>query len=318
MRDPNSIIRSVIGWCAVVLGVSISCFWAFWGINELFHEGWWATSFLGNLGFVIYLTPAVIPMVLALAALRWPRVGGTLTVLSGVALLIWWRGYAFHRELSLNSIFEIVTIGSIVVMGMGIGYFIGRPQPARLAYGLVVGLPLSIIVIFGAEPVWRVSHRPNDGFLGERLVEGNGVKLVWAPTGPGWPDRPVVKYAVAQEIVSHLVEDGSSCADVPQNIWRLPTIDEAVHSLTRGGKNAGGEWNPVQQRATYHVRPDKESPLWNVHSMVIYWWTSSPVPEKDAVYGISYNGYVFDRGQFKPMGFRAVKEPKPPTKEPEK
>ena len=61
-----------------------------------------------------------------------------------------------------------------------------------------------------------------------------------------------------------LTEGGRELADVPQNIWRLPSVEEAVRSMSRHGINSGGVWEA--QRATYRVRPDKESPLWNVHS----------------------------------------------------
>lgn len=306
-----------IGWCVVTLSVAMSCVLAHWGVNELFHEGWWASSFAGNLWFCIpFLTPAIIPAALAVVAVRWPAVGGTMMILAGVAILLWWTIYEGHREVSPRAFLDLVRLGGMVVVLTGVGYLVGRPRPAWLASALLIGLPLGVVVVFGAEPVWRVSHRPNDGFLGERVVQGNGVALVWAPAGPGWPARSGVKYAEAERIVSHLVADGSSCAEVPQNIWRLPTVDEAVRSLTRAGKNAGGQWDPVHRRATYRVRPDKEPPLWNVHSQVIYWWTSSETPDRDAVYGICYNGFVSDRGQYKPMGFRAVKEPAPPMKPP--
>ena len=37
--------------------------------------------------------------------------------------------------------------------------------------------------------------------------------------------------------------------------------------------------------------PEKDSPLWKVHSKVIYWWTSTEVNREQAYY-ITYNGYV--------------------------
>ena len=33
--------RQVIGWIAVAISTIITCFWAFWGIIENFHEGWY-------------------------------------------------------------------------------------------------------------------------------------------------------------------------------------------------------------------------------------------------------------------------------------
>jgi len=39
--------------------------------------------------------------------------------------------------------------------------------------------------------------------------------------------------------------------------------------------NAGGEWDEASHQATYRAWPDKESPLWNPHSQIIYWWTAT-------------------------------------------
>jgi hypothetical protein len=60
---------------------------------------------------------------------------------------------------------------------------------------------------------------------------------------------------------------------------------------------------------TYHVRPDKESPLWNAHSQVIYWWTATEADDESA-YIIVYDGKVWlRRKRFAPasLGYRCVK-----------
>jgi len=53
--------------------------------------------------------------------------------------------------------------------------------------------------------------------------------------------------------------------------------------------------------------PDKESPLWHVHSPVVYWWTSSHAPD-DKSYVIAFNGRVKESGwPMDSLAFRAVK-----------
>ena len=49
--------RQIVGWIAVGLSTAITCVWAFWGIIENFHEGWYYESWLSNVGlmFVQYL-----------------------------------------------------------------------------------------------------------------------------------------------------------------------------------------------------------------------------------------------------------------------
>ena len=183
-------------------------------------------------------------------------------------------------------------------------------QPRRLAGSLVVGLPLLTLIISGIGPIRRVSQRIDDGNLQARQVLGIGVNLIWAPDGPGWP-RVGTNWQEAKRVCQYLSEDGLTLTPVPQNIWRLPTADEAVRSMARHGENSGGVWNAEKGQATYEITPDKESPLWNIHSQVIYWWTATDVDDKRA-YIIVYDGKVWPRSkQFGPdyLGFRCVKLP---------
>ena len=73
-----------------------------------------------------------------------------------------------------------------------------------------------------------------------------------------------VDWYEAMDLASRLSMDGTQLMNQPVNNWRLPTVDEAVRSLTRGGENAGGEWDPESKRPSYKIQPDKESPLWRV------------------------------------------------------
>jgi hypothetical protein len=177
-----------------------------------------------------------------------------------------------------------------------------------LAVSLAVGLPLLTLILFGIEPVLRVSQRVDDGNLQARSILGNGVNLTWAPGGPGWP-RAGSDWFEAQQACQHLREDGLTLAPSPLHIWRLPTVEESVRSMARHGQNSGGVWDAESTKATYETTPDKESPLWNVHSQVIYWWTATEVDEKHA-YIIVYDGKAWPRGkEFGPayLGFRCVR-----------
>ena len=97
-----------------------------------------------------------------------------------------------------------------------------------------------------------------------------------------------------------------------QNIWRLPTADEAVRSMMLHGQNAGGVWDALKRKAVYERTPDKESPLWDVHSKVIYYWTlDTPADDERKAYIIVYHGGVYTKmktDEQSYLGFRAVKE----------
>jgi len=293
--------RQVVGWIAVVLSTVITCFWAFWGIIENFHEGWYYASWLSNVGLMLvqYLSPLLAFLGVTLISIAWPRIGGGLHVV--LVLLAAWFFQAFAEP--------VILVLLVPLIGLGALYWFGRPQPRRIALFLAAGLPLLTLVVSGLAPALRVSQRLDDGFLGARSVQGNGVDLVWAPEGPGWP-LAGMNWQAAQQACQYLDQDGLALASAPQEIWRLPTVDEAVRSMARHGQNSGGLWDAAAARATYQTTPDKESPLWNVHSQVIYWWTATEV-DAEYAYIIVYDGQVWPRAKsFGPgyLGFRCVKQ----------
>ena len=294
--------RKVVGWIAVGISIVITGFWAFWGIIENFHEGWYNESWLSNLGLMLvqYLSPMLIFMGITLISIYWPGFGSGLHIV--LALLAVW----FFQVFSNAATFLIIT----PLIGLGLLYWFGRPQPRKIALSLVIGLPMLTLTIFGIEPALRVSQRLDDGNIQARLVQGNGVNLIWAPDGPGWP-RTGANWDEAQQVCQSLDEDGLVPASAPKHFWRLPTVDEAVRSMVRHGQNSGGMWDAELAKATYNTTPDKESPLWNVHSQVIYWWTATEIDEERA-YIIVYDGKVWPRTkEFGPayLGFRCVKQP---------
>lgn len=294
--------RQISGWLAVLISAAVTSLWAFWGIIENFHEGWYFESLWANLGLMVvqYLSPMLLFLLVTLAAIRWPRLGAGLYVL--LALLAIWFFGGFSNAALLLMILPFVGLGAL--------FWVGRPQPRKWAVLLVIGLPLATLILAGAVPAVRVSQRLDDGFLGARRVQANGVDLLWAPEGPGWPVAGM-DWHVARQTCQHLDAEGLALDTAPQDHWRLPTVAEAVRSMARHGVNSQGTWEPSDATASYETTPDKESPLWNVHSQVIYWWTATEAEEEQA-YIIVYDGEVWPRSKdFGPayLGFRCVREP---------
>ena len=282
---PDRKFANLFGWIAVGISTVISSIWAFWGIIENFHEGWYFESLWMNLAmmFVQYLSPMLIFIAVTLVSLKWPRLGGSLHVIIALAAIY------FFQAFSNAATFLII----IPLVGLGIMYWFGRPEPKKLAISLAIGLPLLTLIVSGIAPMNRVSQRINDGNLQAVKVSGKGVTLTWAPDGPGWP-REGGDWYRAKQTCEYLSEDGSTLKDSPQYIWRLPTVDEAVRSMALHGKNSGGSWNAENAEVSYEITPDKESPLWNVHSQVIYWWTATDV-DQDKAYIIVFDGKVWPR-----------------------
>jgi len=294
--------RQIAGWLALGISTLITCIWAFWGIVENFHEGWYFESLLSNLGlmFVQYLSPMLIFMGVTVVSIFWHRFGGGLHI--AFALLAIW----FFQAFSNAALFLII----LPFIGLGLLYWIGRLEPRKLAVSVAVTFPLLTLVVAGIGPAIRVSQRLDDGNLQAHSVQGNGLELTWAPDGPGWP-REGTNWHEAQKACEYLSEDGLTIAPTSQHFWRLPSVDEAVRSMARHGQNSGGIWDAETSVATYAITPDKESPLWNVHSQIIYWWTATEV-DAERAYMIVYDGKVWPRSKdFGPayLGFRCVKLP---------
>lgn len=296
--------KNVIGWLAVVLSTCLASVWAFWGSIENFHEGWFYESLWRNLALALlqYWIWSITFSLLGALSLRWPRIGSGIFV--AAAILV--------PSIGIRTSAAILMFAGPLAL-MGALWWFGRPQPKKWAYRVVVGVPLLVLIGFSVEPAIRVAGRFDDGNYGARIIEGNGVRLLWAPEGPGWPmGGPNVKmgnWSEAKAICSRLNMDGTALVDTPVNIWRLPTAEEAARSLVRHGTNAGGTWDSVTRQPRYERMPDKESPLWNVHSPVIYWWTSTERDDSVA-YRVVYNGYLNPlpkkiRAGY--LGFRAVR-----------
>lgn len=272
----------VAGWTAVLLSTALSSVWAFWGAIENFHEGWYFRQWWRNLALaaVQYLPWMFVPMVAALLALwrPWMGVASHLALAAGAVALFGWRWSVGTTWIATP------------LLGLAVLYGYGRPVPLRWARRVVVLVPLLTAIVSGSYPGWRAISRPAVVDLSMRPIAGNGVELVWAPAGPGWLDRGL-SWFDARDRCARLSADGATLRDTPQHLWRLPTVDEAVRTMQWRGRDAGGAWDPIARRATYTVMPDKEAPLWDPYSPVIYWWTADEV-DNDRAYRVVYNGVV--------------------------
>jgi hypothetical protein len=297
---------NLLGWIGVVLVTLASSFWAWWGINEAFHEGWCKPYlWMRLLQVAAYLGPALVLCGLTIVGIRWPRIGGTLFVFVGLLI----ASLIIYDRAEFGPV--ITTLLTAVPALVGVLFLFGRPQPKPLAYAVSLGFPVLITIGFGVEPVYRISTRFDDGDRTTRLIEGNGVTLLWAPAGPGWARDGLASWEEANKLARHLTEDGANIADEPQDIWRLPTRDEVVRSLTRGDRNAGGTWDTATEWPSYDRRPDKESPLWDSYAPLIYLWTSDEA-DADHAWIVVYHGGVFAKPKrvgSPSFGFRAVRKP---------
>lgn len=292
--------KFIFGWIAVSISAIFSNLWSYWGIIENFHEGWYHVNIWDNIQMMFgqYLLVPLAFILLGFISVNWNRFGAMLHIALAV--------FAFTQFGNMNAGILFIAIPLILLASL---YWFGNITKKLIAYIPLLFLPLLMIITIGSVQFYKVSHRYNDHNLESRIIKGNRVELIWAPEGPGWADNGTT-WDEANKICSLLSEDGKSISKDVKNIWRLPTVEEAVASQVYHGENAGGIWNSQKKEATYSHQPDKESPLWNPNVKTIYWWTATEVNDKQA-YIIIYNGAVHPRNKNIKAGylnFRAVKK----------
>jgi len=343
----NRLARELPGWIATVLLALATTLWTFWGVAEMYYEGWWG-AWTNRLP---YLLPPAVCVTFTVVALTWPRVGGSIILLAGGAFTAWrWVRQAQLGLFSLRWALSWFPVSGILVV-IGILFLLdGRYRRRRYVVALVPPLLVAAGVTACFAPL--LLSRYDDGDRSARQIEGQGVILVWAPAGPGWNWQPLKD---AQRYVSwddlalygappvgihpqrkpdegehateidmqttglcrYLSRDGATLLPQPQNIWRMPTTDEVVRSLVRRGESADCTWDGVSAQAECERQPNKDTPLWAPDEAPIYYWTGDEYDRDGAWYvpytgGRRYGGAIDhqhkDWGNAR-HGFRCVKEP---------
>lgn len=295
------------GYAVVVVGTGLACFWGYWGILENFHEGWYYESAWLNVRLLLaqYLwTMLVFQLITAVAVIR--PVAGALSF-GVLALLSMWR---FRGASPL--VVGVSIVAPLIILSIAAG--VARYRRPRRLVAAICGVPALLVLVVGSGPAWRVAHRHDDGNRGVRAIVVHSAVLEWAPRGPGWPSDGV-SWEEAVHRSRHLRADGLALSDSVLDIWRLPTIEEAVASMHRQGFPAGGSWDAAAGRARFARTPDKESPLWDPHSKVIYWWTAT-VPRPGYALRMAYDGRTLEVSKdtrWGYLGFRAVRRLEAPT-----
>lgn len=325
----------------------------------MYHEGWWGPFYIR----LIYLIPGTAFLMLTLAAIKWPRIGGWLIIIFGGLFTLSFLDISFvNGKLEIGrDLAGFMVSGPLILLG-ALLLIEARNQQRRIAsvwmpdtkwwrrnfwYLFAAIPPLLVFIGMSIHYLPRVLTRIDDGERGARLIEGNDSTLVWAPEGPGWnwkqdfggypswnrialyglppvgmEDKPGYSvgtgvFASAEDMAQYnlclyLSEDGLTLATEPQNIWRMPTIDEYASAFARHGENAGCIWQGEgHNKMTCDILPDKETPLWAPELEPIYYWAAEEYSKFDGYY-VSYNGWVekaYKSGGNPRHSYRCVRDP---------
>ncbi|MDR3689238.1 MAG: hypothetical protein P4L46_07665 [Fimbriimonas sp.] len=292
--------KAVLGIFGVIVATTIAGFWSVWGTIENFHEGWYTHSLWSNLllAAVQYVGWPLGFAFLSCIAIWRPAIGSALFALIGVGL----NAFLFGFRNGPGIVLILVPCLMLAVL-----FGVGRTPKPRVAAEILLGVPMVIMVVIGTPLLWKVSHRLTAISSGALTWKAPSETMVWAPPGPGWTTSGS-SFAEAESICDRLAADGKSIVAKPTYLWRLPTAEEAIHALNRGGVPAGCRLGRTPGFQPCFNEPDKEAPLWNPYCPIIYWWTASH-DQSGKVLRVAYNGYVLpvDPCANGYTGFRAVR-----------
>lgn len=161
------------------------------------YFGGWASHFTkaggveGSFWF-IYLVFGVAAMLFSPAAIRWPTIGGAILVAVGLAFAVWWLLPGFPNGFySLATVIERLFLSTRFGL-VGFLFILDRQFNSRqvdmekpwvlrhLRMILAVGVPTLTALIMFAVNHPTVLTRVDNGDRSARLIEGNGVSLIWA------------------------------------------------------------------------------------------------------------------------------------------
>ena len=188
------------GYIATGMLALSTTLWTFWSVGEMFYEGWWG-KWTNRLP---YLVPAFICWLLTFIALSWPRLGGWIIILIGGGFTIWrWMRQYQLGLLTLRWALSFFPISGLLIL-VGVLFFleahyrrkrrmIDREPPKKwvsrnLLFIIAYTPPLLTAIVVTALFAPLVLSRYDDGDRDARLIRGNGVSLIWAPSGPGWSE----------------------------------------------------------------------------------------------------------------------------------
>ena len=276
------------GILATALMTAFVAFWTFWSFGELYCEGW-GMPFPQPLA---YLIPFAVALALGAAASAWPRLMGAGIIVASTAFYGWAISMNLGRwGFSWGLVLSWAGMASLTLAGGALFIVDGTTRARR-----------------GAEP----NRRPAPWWRRRmRWLAVVGVPPVGLKTGRETGMRHATADDMARTgLCAYLNAEGTALMSEPQHIWRMPTADEYVRSLTRDGKAAGCAWNGERGRMKCSRQPDKETPLWNPDDPPIYMWTSEQ-SATDAWF-VNYQAFVSHqpKGFGNPRhGYRCVKDP---------
>jgi hypothetical protein len=195
-RDITYSLNELPGRAATGMLILLTTLWVYWGAGEMYYEGWWG-AWTNRLP---YLVTGTVFLIFTGLSMTWPRLGGWMMIAAGVGAFTWWMT---RLAFDLRRLFMGFLLGGFAALIGILFLFEARYQQRRRSAGwkppanwfrrnlrclVAFAPPLGIFVAATVFFAPMILTRYDDGDRGARRIEGNGVTLIWAPTGPGWSE----------------------------------------------------------------------------------------------------------------------------------
>lgn len=233
----------------------------------------------------------------------------------------WWRRNLRYLVVYIPSLLTAAGVTALFAPLIASRFDDNRHHDVRTIAGNGVAL-----IWAPAGPGWSAGVGPSQQ-AGELLPDANlswneiafyGLPPVGFGDKPGFGDRDATTLDMQTTgLCRYLSADGRTLRTAPQDIWRMPTVDEIVRSLVRAGENAGCSWDGHSSSADCDRQPNKDTPLWDPDASPIYYYSGEEYDESSAWYvpytgGGMYGGVIGAQsksGGNSRHGFRCVREP---------
>jgi hypothetical protein len=128
--------QQAMGWAAVIVTTALAMIVASFAGGGVITARWYEAAILTVQMLVVMVPP--------LFALRWPRVGGILVMVSGVVLVALLAIPALFTDEPVRALGAVGLFFPLIIILVVAGalYIYGRPRPLKLAYMAAIVVPL--------------------------------------------------------------------------------------------------------------------------------------------------------------------------------
>lgn len=190
-KDKNLFL--IPGFAAYIFLLAATLLWAYWGVGEVFHEGWYPPY----THIIFYFIPFLVLLGTIALCIYFPLIGGIVIVAGGILCLVLIIIRSMQQHINLLPSFWMIAAIVIIPGLLFISDYILKKrrkhrEPGKAIFKnlwkLVAAIGLSLILIIGVGTpllIRNLGRLPLDSY-DEVTVEGNGITLTLAGDGPGW------------------------------------------------------------------------------------------------------------------------------------